>query len=90
MPSMNSARDQELHALLTKQTMSPVFAFIIPYIFVFVFKNFIWESENEGERERESMHARTSSGGGAERKGEPDSLLSRESDVGLHPKTLGS
>jgi len=30
------------------------------------------------------------SGGGAEREGEADSLLSREPDTGLEPRTLGS
>ena len=37
---------------------------------------------------RESKTAQA--GGGTERKGEVDSWLSREPDVGLNPRTLGS
>ena len=37
----------------------------------------------------ESERERTSDRGGAEGKGEADSLLSRELDTGLDPKTLG-
>ena len=53
-------------------------------LFIFFKKDFIYLFERE--RERESM----SREGGAEREGEADSLLSREPDVGLDPRTLGS
>ena len=42
-------------------------------------------------RENESAHVKEHEPeGGAEREGEADSLLSREPDVGLDPRTLGS
>jgi len=43
------------------------------------------ERVNKLEREKESMN-----GGGVEGEGEADSPLSREPDVGLDPRTLGS
>ena len=52
------------------------------------FKDFIYLFETERERER--AHTRGGEWGGAEGEGEADSPLSREADVGLDPRTLGS
>ena len=38
----------------------------------------------------ERKRKRGQTGGGAEREGEADTLLSRKPDVGLHPGILGS
>ena len=51
-------------------------------VFFFLNKDFIYLFERESKR--------TQVGGEAEREGEADSSLSRESHVELDPKTLGS
>ena len=53
--------------------------------FFFFFKIYLFERERERERERENKL-----GGGAEGEGKAGSLLSRESDPGLQPRTLKS
>ena len=55
--------------------------------FLFFKRFYLFERERE-EREREREREQSTAGGGGE--GEADSLLSREPDVGLDPRTLGS
>ena len=52
-------------------------------IFLKILFIYLIERERQRERERERVQA----GGGAEEQGEADSLLSREHDAGLDPRT---
>jgi len=55
-------------------------------LLIIIFKDFIYLRERENETDTE----RTQTGGAAEGEGEAGSLLSREPDTGLDPRTLGS
>ena len=63
---------------------NPNFFFKRCYLFIY------WIEKGERGKKEEKEGERERAGGGAEAEGEADSSLSRESDVGLDPRTLRS
>lgn len=54
----------------------------VPLHYIYIFEIYLFERERE--------HERAQAGEGAEGEEEADSPLSRDPDVGLHPRTLRS
>uniref|UniRef100_A0A8I3PS12 STAG2 cohesin complex component n=2 Tax=Canis lupus familiaris TaxID=9615 RepID=A0A8I3PS12_CANLF len=77
---------KDLSPHLLKGTLNPLYVLCYLIVFFFFYLRF-YLFERAEERERE--HVREL-GARAEGEGEADTLLSRESHVGLHSRTLGS